>query len=255
MVEQRFTFNAIAGDYDARRPGYPAALFEDLAAVAPGRRVLEVGCGTGKATQALAAGGWQVTALDPGPDMLAQAAARIGAGGDVRFVQGTFEAWAPDTDGFDLICAAQAWHWVDPAVGYAKAASLLAPGGVLAIFGNVDLPVPEPLRADFDTAFSAAFDRAPSNAPGAAYKPGGWLAQTFEASGMFGPLQHTAFAHAMEHDAESFPGLVATFSDVQMLAPEKRKRLLADLAQAIERFGGRFTQGLETHLHWATRRG
>lgn len=254
MVEQRFTFNTIAGDYEARRPGYPDALFEDLAAIAPGRRALEVGCGTGKATRALAAAGWSLTALDPGPDMLAQAAARLGPDSGVRFVQGTFEGWEPGAEPFDLICAAQAWHWVDPAVGYAKAASLLAPGGVLAIFGNVDLPPPEPLLGEIVQAFHAAFGKAPG-AAGAAYRPGGWLPQMFEASGLFGPVQHRAYRHAMEHDADSYAGVAATYSDVQMLPPETRAQLLQALHDAVTRFGGRFTQEMETHLHWAVGRG
>ena len=45
----------------------------------------------------------------------------------------SFEDWPDNGRTFDLITCAQAWHWVDPAVGAAKAARLLAPGGELAL--------------------------------------------------------------------------------------------------------------------------
>ena len=52
MTEQRFSFDAWAQDYDAYRPGYPAALFTDLVNIgALDRPILEIGCGTGKATE------------------------------------------------------------------------------------------------------------------------------------------------------------------------------------------------------------
>lgn len=39
-------------------------------------------------------------------------------------------------DRFDVVFAAAAWHWTDPATRWARAAELLVPGGVLALFGT-----------------------------------------------------------------------------------------------------------------------
>jgi ubiquinone/menaquinone biosynthesis C-methylase UbiE len=50
-LEPRFTFDRIAGLYDAARAGYPDVVLERLSRLAgPGRSVLEIGCGGGKAT-------------------------------------------------------------------------------------------------------------------------------------------------------------------------------------------------------------
>jgi len=67
-TKQKDTFNAVAAEYDAVRPTYPRALFEDLAEVVggPGERVLEVGCGSGQATRGLLERHWSVVAVDPG---------------------------------------------------------------------------------------------------------------------------------------------------------------------------------------------
>ena len=68
-MEPGQTFNTVAALYDAQRSGYPEQLFDDLSQTCrlePGRRVLEVGCGTGQATAGFAARGLDVVAIDPG---------------------------------------------------------------------------------------------------------------------------------------------------------------------------------------------
>src|SRR3712207_9472293 len=72
----RAIFDEDAERYDRARPGYPPALFDDLAALAgigPGCRVLEIGCGTGQATVPLAERGCEVVAVELGPQMAAVA--------------------------------------------------------------------------------------------------------------------------------------------------------------------------------------
>ena len=61
---------------------------------------------------------------------------------------------------FDAVIAAQAWHWVDPVAGAAKAAAVLRPGGRLAVFWNAFQP-PAELRA----AFGAVYQRALPDSP------------------------------------------------------------------------------------------
>ncbi|NGM11452.1 class I SAM-dependent methyltransferase [Verrucosispora sioxanthis] len=132
------TFDTAAELYEQARPGYPEALFADLAEttglVAGPARALEVGTGTGKATRGLLARGWQVVGLEPGRE-LATVARRVLAGrGDVRVLVAPFERWEADESvPFDLVFAATAWHWLDPEVAYRRAAELLRPGGHLAI--------------------------------------------------------------------------------------------------------------------------
>jgi SAM-dependent methyltransferase len=68
----------------------------------------------------------------------------------------TFETWEPAGREFDAVIAAQAWHWVDPVAGAAKAAQVLRAGGRLAVFWNAFEPPPD-LR---DAGLGAAVDAA-----------------------------------------------------------------------------------------------
>ena len=66
----RETFDQAAEIYHRVRPDYPEALFDDLivlAGLAPGDRLLEVGCATGKATLPLARRGFRGNSKTTGP--------------------------------------------------------------------------------------------------------------------------------------------------------------------------------------------
>jgi ubiquinone/menaquinone biosynthesis C-methylase UbiE len=131
---QRGLFDRVAELYDASRRGYPPELLELMvrtASLGPGSRVLEVGCGTGQLTEQLAGYGLAVTAVDIGPSMIATARRRRNVG-SVSFRVVAFEDFeAPDAS-FDLVVSGTAFHWVDPGVGFEKAARLLRPLGWFA---------------------------------------------------------------------------------------------------------------------------
>ncbi len=123
-------FGALADQYERTRPSYPAELVAWLSADGPGAAV-DVGCGTGRVSGLLMAAGWKVIGIEPDQRMAAIARSR-----GVEVLVSTFEQWDAPRSGFDLVAAGTAWHWVDPDVGFDKAASLLRPGGTLAIFRN-----------------------------------------------------------------------------------------------------------------------
>src|SRR6266536_6619989 len=134
-VRLRETFNQAAELYYRARPGYPPALFDELAAVAglgPGCRVLEIGCGTGQATVPLAERGCEIVAVELGADLATVARRNLARFPRVEVVVAAFEDWPLPTEPFDTVVAATAWHWLAPAVRVAKAAQALRPGRALA---------------------------------------------------------------------------------------------------------------------------
>jgi len=66
---QAQSFDAIAELYDEIRPEYPDELIADIAGatgIPHDARILEVGCGTGKASLPFAERGYGLTCLEPG---------------------------------------------------------------------------------------------------------------------------------------------------------------------------------------------
>src|SRR4029077_15228800 len=108
-------FDSVAEAYDDVRRGYPTALVDAAltrGALAAGARVVEVGCGTGKLTQALVARGLRVDAVDPGARMIEVARRRVGRSPLVRFHVARFEDVAFGRAPFDAVVSATAFHWV-----------------------------------------------------------------------------------------------------------------------------------------------
>ncbi|MCX4639550.1 class I SAM-dependent methyltransferase [Streptomyces sp. RPA4-5] len=136
------SFDAVAAQYAAARPGYPPALFDAIEELAgqplAGARVLDVGAGTGIATRLLAERGARVTAVEPGAAMAAELHAAHPA---VPLVRALGDALPfRDDAGFDLVGYAQAWHWTDPARSVPEALRVLRPGGALALWWNIPDP-------------------------------------------------------------------------------------------------------------------
>ena len=134
-VRLRGWFNQAAELYDRARPGYLPALFDELAGVAgvgPGCRVLEIGCGTGQATVPLAERDCRIVAVELGAAMAAVARRNLARFPAVEVAVAAFQDWPLPPEPFDVVVAATAWHWLDPAVRVAKAAAALRPGGTLA---------------------------------------------------------------------------------------------------------------------------
>ena len=74
------TFNTAATLYEEVRPGYPEELILDiieLSGLEDHNRVLEIGCGTGKATRPFAERGYELVCLDIGADLIAVARERL----------------------------------------------------------------------------------------------------------------------------------------------------------------------------------
>jgi SAM-dependent methyltransferase len=127
------TFGAQALDYDRYRPRYPEGVFDDILRVtdtSQGAEVIEIGAGTGIATEPLARRGLSVTAIEPSPEMARLAQAKLSGRGSV-FV-GRFEDYSTPSP-VQLVASFNAWHWVDPAVAVDRVAELLTPGGSLAL--------------------------------------------------------------------------------------------------------------------------
>lgn len=240
-------FGELAEQYDRYRPSYPTELVDDLVGTAP-PRVVDVGCGTGIAARLFVARGCDVVGVEPDGRM-AEIARRSG----IQVVVTRFEDWRPTTR-FDLVISGQAWHWVDPVLGPAKAAEALRSGGRLAAFWNNyrHLPAtdeifariyraraPELLGTSVALGCLSADDAAGDDRD----------AQAFAATGLFAGIERRDYHWTRVYSPEEWIAELGTHSDHRLLDPEVRRRLFSDL----EGIGDPLEVHLRTGMITATR--
>ncbi len=120
-----------------------AALVREVSGLRAGS-ALDLGSGEGGDAIWLAQGGWTVTAVDIAPSALALAARNAdatGVGARIRWVEADLAAWRPE-ETFDLV-SAQFLHSpveLPREEILRRAASAVAPGGLLVVVGHGEFP-------------------------------------------------------------------------------------------------------------------
>jgi len=260
MVEgkdSRLVFNAVPDIYDEIRPSYPAALFEVLLAMLPAAPVVvEVGPGTGQATKDLLAGGAQVHAVELGPAM----AAKLRRAFPTRRLEvsvGDFEVLQLPESSADAVFAASAYHWIRPQAQADRPATLLRPGGVIAVAELIQVSsavddgffeAAQPIYARYGEAH-----RGPAAPPRDRVDPP--VRQVLDADERFGHVAVRVWDWDQTYTAAEYRKLMLSYSGTQMMAPAARLGLLDDIEALIEQeFGGQITRPLVASLTTAVLR-
>ena len=219
----------------------------------PGRDVLDVGCGTGIAARLFQAAGCRVLGVDPDDRM-----AYVARQGGLEVEVAKFEDWDGAGREFDAVIAAQAWHWVDPAAGAAKAAQVLRAGGRLAVFWNAG-QLPPDVSAAFAEVQRTVQPDLPFNL--GAQRPAVELYQIMcdkaadgiRATGAFGEPEQWRSDWDRAYSRDEWLDQVPTMGGYTRLAPVKLDEMLAGMGAAIDAHGGGFTMNYATVAVTATR--
>lgn len=135
-MEFRKIFDAIPDAFDKYRPRYSAALFADLIAyadVGAGKAVLELGPGTGQATEPILRTGCDYHAIELGEHLAAKMVENFGHYPNFSITCDDFITHDFGKATFDLIYSAATIQWIPEQIAFEKTFSLLKPGGVLAM--------------------------------------------------------------------------------------------------------------------------
>jgi SAM-dependent methyltransferase len=240
------SFGIDAARYDRARPRYPDALVQRIVAASPGPDFLDVGCGTGIAARQFQAAGRTVSGVEPDARMADFARGR---GLDVEV--STFETWDAAGRTFDAVVAGQTWHWVDPAAGAAKAAQVLRPGGVLALFWNVQQPPPDLMRASAEV-YQRLMPDSIMTRWAAATGPISYTAFTEKAgegtrqSGVFDEPELWQSEWEQRLTRDEWLDQLPTQGGHTQLPPDALAELMAGIGAAVDTLGGSFTMRYTT---------
>jgi SAM-dependent methyltransferase len=217
--ERAESFGSIAGLYDRYRPTAAPEFLDELAALKP-RRVLDVGCGTGKVARALLDRGLDVLGVEL-DERMAQLAREHGVEVEIS----GFETWDDRGRTFDLITCGDAWHWIDPVRGWRKIGRVLRPGGTVARFWNHH-EVEEPLKSALEAVYREVL---PEIEHGSSPRHG---------SDDDPRVEHRSYPWVRTHTADEWVALISTYSVNQTLEPQRLARLQRALHAVIVEHGG-----------------
>ena len=142
-MDLRLKFNEDEINYDYVRPTYPDELFADIirySSVAEGSHSLEIGIGTGQATKSILQTGCLVTAIELGDKLSDLVKNKFRKYNNFNVINADFMTLPLESDSYDLVYCATAFHWLPLEEGYGKVKDILKHGGTIALFWNHPFP-------------------------------------------------------------------------------------------------------------------
>lgn len=193
-----------------------------------------MGCATGKATLPLAQRGFRITCIEPGAALAAAARVNL-AGFDVEVVEARFEDWIPVGEPFALVFAATAWHWIDPAVRYHRAADALQPSGNLALWeaGHVFPHDGDPFFEELQDIYDEIGESLPPGTTPPRPQELDDGREEIEAGGQFEVIEITQYDWETVYDAAAYIDLLNTFSGHIAMQDWQRERLYGEIRRRL----------------------
>lgn len=237
-LEQRKTWYSSAVEaYDRARPRYPKALIQrvvEVAQLSSESKILEVGCGSGVATVDFARLGYAIEAIEPNLEFCRLAEQHCKPYPQVKIIPQSFEEWQAEPKKFQIVLAANAWHWISSDIKYVKASQTLKDEGALVLLWNMALEPSREVHQRLDKIYQ---QYAPAIAPQYEGKETQeeilrGLGQWVNDSGLFETVSSESIPCEATYDVDRYLALLST----QYIALEvsTREALFSGLKSAIE---------------------
>lgn len=244
-MEFRKIFDTIPDQFDQYRPRYCPELFRDLIAYAglgPGKKVLELGPGTGQATEPVLDTGCDYAAIELGENLCARMQQKFGSRENFRIVQDDFITHDFGLQKFDLIFSAATIQWIPEDIAFSKTFELLVPGGTLAMMLT---------RSDYRTPNEELYNRIQQVytdyfKPETMYQQGRFHYENAENWGYTG-FEKREFKGHREMNAEEYAAYCGTHCDHLVIPEPYKSSFFSGLKKAVTEYGNRIVF-LDTHV-------
>lgn len=137
IMDFRKVFDSIPEEFDKWRPRYCGELFADViefSKLKHGKTALEIGPGTGQATEPILRTGCSYLAIELGEKLAKYTKNRFSSYDNFQILNADFETYDFGQNQFDLIYSAATIQWIPEGIGFPKVYSILKSGGVFAMF-------------------------------------------------------------------------------------------------------------------------
>lgn len=238
-IDLKQAFDVDPERYHRYRPTYPPEVIQRVistAGLAGEALLLEIGPGTGQATRAFAERGFRITAVELGARLAETARTLLSHFPNVRIITGAYEAADLPENGFDLVYAATAFHWIERRAKYARTHQLLKPGGHLAILHAEQVSDEQGDRFFF--ARQPVYHRhTPSREAGSFRLPrcDELRAPSDVDNTLFSQVDFATYRLIKRYAADDYIGLLSTFSPTIALGDRERRLFLKEIGSIIRR--------------------
>ncbi len=236
-MEFRKVFDTIPEQFDRYRPRYSPALFRDVieyAGVGPGKAVLEIGPGTGQATDPILDTGCDYHAIELGEHLYEMMRRKYGERPNFHIVLGDFITHDFGGQRFDLIYSAATIQWIPEEIAFSRTFGLLKPGGTLAMMLTVsDYKTPNPaLYKAIQKVYDAHFK------PQTPYTHGGFEYANAPDYGFVG-FEKREYPGQRVFTAEEYVAFCGTHCDHMVIPEPHKSRFFDGLRDAVRTAGDR----------------
>lgn len=239
LEQRKAWYSPVVEAYDRGRPRYPGALIQraiEVAHLCPDSKILEVGCGSGIATINFAQLGYAISAVEPNREFCQVAERRLASFPKVQLIQQSFEEWQVKPQAYQIVLAANAWHWISSNIKYVKAAQTLRDDGSLVLLWNSSL---EPSHEVYQVLNQVYQAYAPAIAPEyegrekqAEIVAG--LGKPVENSGLFEPPSTEVIPCEQTYSVDRYLDYLSSGSQYVALESQVRANLFSGLRTVIE---------------------
>jgi len=236
-MEFRKIYDTIPEQFDKYRPRYCAELFADLieyAKIGPGKTVLEIGPGTGQATDPVLDTGCDYNAIELGENLCAMMRNKYGKYPNFNIVNDDFITYDFGSQRFDLIYSATTIQWIPEEIAFSKTFELLKPGGTLAMMMT---------RGDYKTPNEELYNRiqqvyAEYFRPEVEYEHGGFRYTNAPGYGYTG-FEKREYHGRREFTADEYVAFSGTHCDHIVIPEPYRSNFFNGLREAVLEAGNR----------------
>lgn len=236
-MEFRKVFDTIPEQFDRYRPRYCPALFSDLiayAGIGPEKTVLELGPGTGQATEPILNTGCEYHAIELGEHLVQVMNRKYGSRPNFHIVNDDFITHDFESKRFDLIYSAATIQWIPEEIAFTKTFHLLKPGGTLAMMltkGDYRTPN-EALYQKIQEVYSKYFH------PETAYSHGSFAYDSAPEYG-YVDFEKREYPGERAFTADEYAAFCGTHCDHIVIPEPDKSKLFSGLREAVWEAGNR----------------
>lgn len=236
IMEFRRVFDTIPEKFDRYRPRYCKEAFDEifrLSNLGEESGILEIGPGTGQASEPFLDAGCDYSAIELGEHLCDVMKRKFGERENFHIVCGdfiTYDFWERQ---FDLILSAAAIQWIPEEIAFSKCFRLLKPGGMLAmltIHGDYKTPNP-PLYEEIQKVYAEHFFPTEKYSPGFRY-------ENCEKYG-FRDFETRRFSSRRVMNTEEYVEYCGTHCDHIVLPLDHKAAFFAGLRDCVDKGGGK----------------